>query len=112
MKRILVMGSSRPFEQVPKRAAYMVGITLARSGFGLVSGNAPGVDEAVAHAFCGELVRLSRNPLEWFCQLRLPFLVRGGIWPYPGYRARLMPRFGSRACLNGSRRPYREVTLH
>ena len=84
MKSILVIGSSRPYEQVPQRAAHMVGVTLARSGFGLVSGNATGVDKAVAHAFCSELTRLNRNPSEWYCQLRLPFLKRGSKWPLPG----------------------------
>lgn len=85
MKRILVIGSGRPFEQVPKRAAYMIGVTLARSGFGLVSGDYIGVDESVARAFCKELVRLNRNPVDWYCQLRFPLLnqIR---WPLPGYR--------------------------
>lgn len=87
MKQVLVLGSSRPYEKVPQRAAHMVGVTLAASGFGLVSGNATGVDRAVAQAFCSQIARMNRNPSEWYCQLRLPFLIRGSRWPLPGYRA-------------------------
>lgn len=87
MKRILVMGSSRPFERVPIRAADMLGATLAMSGFGLVSGNATGVDKAVAHAFCSVLARQNLKLSDWYCQLSLPFMRRGGLWPLPGYRA-------------------------
>jgi hypothetical protein len=87
MKSILVMGSSRPYERVPQRAAHMVGTTLARSGFGLVAGNATGVDKAVAQAFCSELAHQNKLASEWYCQLRLPFLVRGSRWPLPGHRA-------------------------
>lgn len=65
MKGILVMGSSRPYEQIPRRAGQMVGVTLARSGFGLVSGNAAGVDKTVAQAFCLEIARLNRNLSDW-----------------------------------------------
>jgi hypothetical protein len=40
----------------------MVGRTLADCGFGLVTGNATGVDQAAAEAFCSELTRLGNEP--------------------------------------------------
>src|SRR5215510_11765253 len=87
MKPVLVMGRSHPYEQVSRRTAHMVGVTLASSGFRLVSGNSTGVDKTVSHAFCSELARQHRNPSEWYYQLRVPFPSRGGYWPLPGYRA-------------------------
>src|SRR5262245_24272815 len=87
MKRILVMGSARPYERMSQRAAHMVGVTLARAGFGLLSGNATGVDKTVAQAFCAAIARQNCNLSERYCQLKLPFLVRGSMWPLPGYRA-------------------------
>jgi hypothetical protein len=60
---------------------------LARADFGLVTGNATGVDLRVARAFCAELQRHRRNPTEWYCQLALPILKRGGFLLFPGYRA-------------------------
>jgi hypothetical protein len=89
MKRILVTGSYRPFQPIPQRAAHMVGVTLARFGFGLVAGNATGVDRWVARAFCSELERRNQ-PLDkdHYTQLYLPYWKgRGSWWPGPGFPA-------------------------
>ena len=87
-KSVLVIGTGWALP-AKRRAARMIGITLAEAGFGLVSGNSTGVDRWVSEAFCGE--RESRGlPLPGaFVQVSLGglrFFRRGGA-PLPGYRA-------------------------
>jgi hypothetical protein len=72
-----------------RRAARMVGITLAEAGLGLVTGNSTGVDRWVAEAFCGELAIRERPVVGAFTQVTLGglrFFRRGGL-PVPGYAA-------------------------
>lgn len=91
MKFILVTGTTfalplpgyRPF----RRAADMAGRALARAGFGLVSGNPPGVDSVASEAFWAECRRLGRAPQEAYRQLWLPQLLRGYWLPGEGFPA-------------------------
>jgi hypothetical protein len=87
-KFVLVSGTG--FVNPPKRrAARMLGTTLAEAGFGLVTGNSTGVDRWAAEAFCGELASRQRELAGSFTQVTLGgmrFFRRGGL-PLPGYRA-------------------------
>jgi hypothetical protein len=65
----------------------MVGRTLAERGFGLATGNATGVDQAAADAFCSQLTRQGCDTGARYAQLALPYLRRGSYWPMPGYDA-------------------------
>jgi hypothetical protein len=87
MKRILVTGTSSPFDHKAFRAAYLVGVTLAQSEFGLVTGNEAGVDPTVSRAFCSELARSGRKQTEWYCQITLPYLKRRSQFPRRRFRA-------------------------
>ena len=88
---ILVVGTTfaltlpwyRPF----KRVADMVGRELARGGFGLVTGNTPGVDKIAARAFWAECVRRSEAPEAAYRQLWLPHFQRGYFMPGEGFAA-------------------------
>ena len=84
-KTVLVAGTARPFNSVAIRAARMVGLTLVENGFDLMTGNAPGVDRAVAAAYCFELERQRRDD-QRYLQLRLPLLNRGSVLPLRSYR--------------------------
>ena len=84
--RVLVAGSSRPFDRVAIRQARLVSATLAEYGFDLVTGNAPGVDKAVAAAFCFEVKKAKQKVTSRYAQLSLPWWRRGTRWPFwPGY---------------------------
>jgi hypothetical protein len=86
---VLVAGSSRPFDHVAFRAARMVAATLIDNGFNLVTGNAPGVDKAVAASFCFEVKHRSQNVCDRYTQLCLPWYRRGSRWPFlRGYKGR------------------------
>lgn len=91
MKPILVIGTTFALPlwgySEARRAADMIGRTLARTGFGLVTGNPPGVDSAAAAAFWSECTRLGRNPEETYQQLWLPHFRRGFWMPGTGFRA-------------------------
>lgn len=88
---ILVVGTTfavtlpwyRPF----RRLADMVGRELARSGFGLITGNTPGVDKIAAHAFWAECLRGSQAPEAGYLQLWLPHFQRGYFLPGKGFAA-------------------------
>lgn len=88
---ILVVGTTfaitlpryRPF----KRVADMVGRELARAGFGLVTGNTPGVDKIAARAFWAECLRRGEAPEANYRQLWLPHFKRGYFLPGEGFAA-------------------------
>jgi hypothetical protein len=88
VKHILVTGTSRPLADLATNAARIVGRTLAERGFGLVTGNATGVDRAAADSFCSRVKRNGGDVGARHTQLALPFLRRGSLWPLPGYAAR------------------------
>src|SRR5437868_7892441 len=92
MKRVLVTGTSRPWGEPTRRAAQMVGVTLAQSGFRLVTGNATGVDLWVARAFSATLKRVRRDENDYLRQISTGYFTRGSPWPLPGFR----PKPGSR----------------
>jgi hypothetical protein len=88
---VLVIGSTFApplvgFEAM-RRAAEMIGRCLARTGFGLVTGNPPGVDSAAASAFWSECRRQGRDPGQGYRQLWLPHFSRGYWMPGAGFRA-------------------------
>jgi hypothetical protein len=64
----------------------MVGTTLAHSGFGLVTGDATGVDFWVARAFCAALKQLRLEESDYLSQISAGFMRRGSLFPLPGYR--------------------------
>lgn len=67
----------------------MVGATLAKGGFGLVTGNTQGVDSVAAAAFCGEVRRSHGPDARRYQQLWLPYRKRGYWvpgWAYPAPR--------------------------
>lgn len=99
VNHVLVTGTSRPWDGTALRAARMVGRTLARRGFGLVTGNAPGVDKAAADAFCAKVARMSGDDavIGSYTQLALSYLRRGSFWPIPGYAARPESRVALRS---------------
>lgn len=70
----------------------MIGATLAQSGFGLVTGNAPGVDLWVSRAFSAALKHLDREQNEFFCQIAASFLQRGSLFPVRGFSAEFKSR--------------------
>lgn len=88
---ILVVGTTftvplpwyRPF----RRLADMVGRELARSGFGLITGNTPGVDSVAARAFWAECLRQGLAPESGYQQLWLPHFQRGYFLPGEGFAA-------------------------
>jgi len=88
---ILVVGTTftvplpwyRPF----RRLADMVGRELARSGFGLLTGNTPGVDKVAARAFWAECLRRGLAPEAGYQQLWLPHFQRGYFLPGEGFAA-------------------------
>lgn len=90
-KCILVVGTTfglplpayRPF----RRAADMIGRTLARADFGLITGNSPGVDRTAAEAFSAECRRLGRASEDSYQQLWLPHFKRGYWLPGRGFGA-------------------------
>jgi predicted Rossmann-fold nucleotide-binding protein len=87
-KFVLIIGTGWA-TAATRRAARMIGTTLAESGFGLVCGNSTGVDRWVADAFCAECAMLGVAPESAFVQVSLGglrFFHRGGA-PLPGYRA-------------------------
>lgn len=65
----------------------MTGRALARSGFGLVTGNPPGVDSVVSEAFWAECQRLGRAAAEAYRQLWLRHWQRGYLLPGAGFTA-------------------------
>lgn len=88
---VLVIGTTfalpAPVHDGLRRAAGMVGRTLARAGLGLVTGNPPGVDRIAAAAFWAECLRLGRQPEPGYCQLWLPHWHRGYAFPGRGFAA-------------------------
>lgn len=70
-----------------RRAADMIGRTLARNGFGLITGNPPGVDRAAAEAFSAECRRQGRVFEEAYRLLWLSHFKRGYWMPGRGFRA-------------------------
>jgi hypothetical protein len=91
MKRILVTGTTfsvtlKRFQPI-RRIADMVGRSLAQVGFGLVTGNPPGVDSVASESFCSECRRLERSVDDAYRQLWLPHLRRGYWLPGRGYPA-------------------------
>jgi len=80
-KFVLVSGTG--FANAAKRrAARMVGMTLAQAGFGLVTGNSTGVDRWVAEAFCGQFATRERAVESAFIQVShggMRFFRRGGL---------------------------------
>jgi hypothetical protein len=86
-KYVLVTGTSRPLDRVASSAARMVGRTIADRGFGLVTGNAPGVDSAAAEAYCDHVARAGGDTVACYTQLALPYTKRGSRWPIPGFDA-------------------------
>ena len=65
----------------------MVGRTVAERGFGLVTGNATGVDSAAAKAYCDHVARAGGDTVDSYTQLALPYARRGSPWPLPGFDA-------------------------
>lgn len=88
---ILVIGTTfavnLPCYQPFRRLADMVGRELARSGFGLITGNTPGVDKIAAHAFWAECLRQGKAPEAGYQQLWLPHFRRGYFLPGEGFAA-------------------------
>lgn len=88
---ILVVGTTfavtLPCFQPFRRIADMVGRELARSGFGLITGNTPGVDKVAARAFWAECVRRKQAPQSGYQQLWLPHFKRGYFLPGEGFMA-------------------------
>lgn len=73
----------RPF----RRLADMVGRELARSGFGLLTGNTPGVDSVAVRAYWAECRRRGVAPEAAYRQLWLPHFRRGYFLPGAGFAA-------------------------
>ena len=94
VRRILVTGGSRPFSPVTRRAAEMVGVTLAENGFGLVTGNATGVDDWVASAYLSAWSSPNPSGPAPFEQLALGYFERGSLWPLHSFRC--PPEFRTR----------------
>lgn len=65
----------------------MVGRTVAERGFGLVTGNATGVDSAAGEAYCDHVTRRGGDTADNYTQLALPYSKRGSLWPLPGFDA-------------------------
>jgi hypothetical protein len=86
-KYVLVTGTSRPWDRAASSAARMVGRTVAERGFGLVTGNATGVDSAAAEAYCDHVARAGGDTVASYTQLALPYARRGSRWPFPGFDA-------------------------
>src|SRR4249920_2357180 len=86
-KYVLVTGTSRPWDRVASSAARMVGRTIAERGFGLVTGNATGVDSAAAEAYCDHVTRTGGDMVGSYTQLALGYARRGSRWPLPGFDA-------------------------
>ena len=80
-KWVLVTGTGDPRQKHARETALRVGASLAEHGFGLVSGNALGVDKAVSEAFCRQASVGSPNRAPRFVQVCLPWYNRGGLWP-------------------------------
>src|SRR5262245_21572272 len=87
MKWILVAGTSRPFQHEARRRGYMVGVGLARSEFGLVTGSWPGVDTATAMGFVAEARRVGRDETTCFRQLHIASWRLRALWPGKRYKA-------------------------
>ncbi|HUG53107.1 MAG TPA: hypothetical protein VMR21_05880, partial [Vicinamibacteria bacterium] len=87
-KFVLVLGTAWA-SRGKRRAARMIGTTLAEAGLGLVTGNSRGVDRWAADAFCAERLVRGEPVAGAFVQIALEgmsFLRRGGL-PLPGYAA-------------------------
>ncbi|MHB1373082.1 MAG: toll/interleukin-1 receptor domain-containing protein [Thauera sp.] len=88
---ILVVGTTfsiaLPRYQPIRRLADMVGRELARNGFGLITGNTPGVDKVAARAFWAECLRRGVSPEAGYLQLWLPHFQRGYFLPGEGFAA-------------------------
>jgi len=88
---ILVVGTTfavtLPWYRSFRRLADMVGRELARSGFGLITGNPPGVDRIAAQAFWAECLRRGHAPEASYRQLWLPHFQRGYCLPGEGFVA-------------------------
>ena len=88
---ILVVGTTfavtLPWYRQFRRLADMVGRDLARNGFGLITGNTPGVDRIVAKAFWAECLRQGEAPEAAYLQLWLPHFQRGYFLPGEGFCA-------------------------
>lgn len=91
MEFILLTGTTfalpLPGHRPLRRAADMAGRALARAGFGLVTGNPPGVDRVASESFWAECGRLGRTPQEAYRQLWLPHSLRGYWLPGDGFHA-------------------------
>ena len=87
-KHVLVIGTGWA-GPTTRRAARMIGTTLAEAGLGLVAGNSTGVDKWVASAYCGERETRGEPIAGAFTQVSLGIwriFHRGGA-PLPGYAA-------------------------
>jgi predicted Rossmann-fold nucleotide-binding protein len=87
-KHVLVVGTAWA-NSAKRQAARMIGATLAECGFGLVCGNASGIDRWVAESYCGTLAERGGRPEGAFLQLALGasrVFRRGGL-PFAGYAA-------------------------
>lgn len=62
----------------------MIGATLARSGFGLAAGNAPGVDLWASRAFHAALAGQGTED-SGFLQIAAGFVKRGSLFPFRGF---------------------------
>lgn len=88
LRFVLVLGTG--FANAAKRrAARMIGTTLADDGFGLVTGDSTGVDRAVAQGFCNARRERGQSLEGAFWQVSLGWtrMLRRGGWPMPGYPA-------------------------
>ena len=87
-KFVLVSGTGWA-NATKRRVARMLGTTLAEAGFGLVTGNATGVDHWASDAYCAGRGALGLPVAGAFVQIALGgvhYLQRGGL-PLPGYPA-------------------------
>ena len=112
MEFILVTGTTfslaLPRYRAFRRAADMTGRALARSAFGLVTGNPPGVDSLASEAFWAECQRLGRAAPEAYRQLWLLHWLRGYWLPGKGFPA---PEASTERLASKRERIERAITL-
>lgn len=86
-KFVLVCGTGRTVSRAKRRAARMIGTTLADAGLGLVTGNSTGIDKWTAAAFCAERIARGEPIAGAFFQVCLQGMRFFGGLPWPGFRA-------------------------
>lgn len=87
-RHVLVVGTAWT-NAAKRRAARLIGATLAECGLGLVCGDASGVDRWVSDSYCGTLAEHGSGPEGAFVQVALKGLDawrRGGL-PFASHRA-------------------------